>query len=206
MDGYLNIIVTAFSILVVINTHFFLIKKETLIFLFAGDNVDVQDVRQARLRKLAAQNHCANVQAGTIMMQPSSSNCDTAAVVPDQKQTLKRRQKDSNDVSKSKSNEADTNKTLDKSSLLNTACDRKKKSSKAERLLPSSKVVSSNVATSSEGSSIAVSKDTVCAPATSLEKRSQDNDVIGHQRNIQGLPKSAGTDRMEDLIGGRCFP
>lgn len=156
-----------------------------------GDNVDVQDVRQARLRKLAAQNHCANVQAGTIIMQPSSLNCDTAAVVPDQKQTLKRRQKDSNDVSKSKSNEGDTNKTLDKSSLLNTACDRKKKSSKTERLLPSSKAVSSNVTTSSEGSSIAVSKDTVSAPATSLEKRSQDNDVIGHQRNIQGLPKSA---------------
>ena len=163
-------------------------------------------MRQARLRKLAAQNHCANVQAGTIIMQPSSSNCDTAAVVPDQKQTLKRRQKDSSDVSKSKSNEADTNKTSDKASLLNTACDRKKKSSKTERLLPSSKAVSSNVATSSEGSSIAVSKDTVSTPATSLDKRSQDNDVIGHQRNIQGLPKSAGTDRMEDLTGGHCFP
>ena len=176
-----------------------------LIFLSIGDNVDVQDVRQARLRKLAAQNHCANIQASTTIIQPSSSNCDTAAVVPDQRQTLKRRCKDSSDVSKSEPNDAGTNKTLDKASLLNTACDRKNKTGKTERLLSSCKVVSSNMATSSEDSSTAASKDIVFTPAASLEKRSQDNDVMGHQRNTQGLPKPAGTDRMEDLIGSHCF-
>lgn len=163
-------------------------------------------MRQARLQKLAAQNPCANVQAGTVTIQPSSPNCDVAAVVPDQKQTFKGRCKDSSDVSKSKPNEADMNKTLDKASLLNTARDRKNKPAKTERLLPSCKAASSNVATSSEGSCIAASKDTVFTPATSLEQTSQDNDVKGYQRNIQGLTKTAGTDKMEDFIGGHCFP
>lgn len=84
--------------------------------------VDVEDVRAARLRKLATEQHISSSENSTLIRRNEASPVDKSAVVSSDKQTVRRRLNDKSIVLKSNADEAGasgTSKRSDKSRLLN---------------------------------------------------------------------------------------
>lgn len=84
--------------------------------------VDVQDVRAARLRKLASEQHTSSSENSTLIRRHESSPVDKLAVVSSDKQTVRRRLNDKSIMLKGNTDEAGasgTSKRSDKSRLLN---------------------------------------------------------------------------------------
>lgn len=154
-----------------------------------GDDVDVQDMRKARLRKLDAQKGSLSVETSPSILQSTSTKSDAVAVIPDQK-SLKRRFKDSShcDNSNSITEEAKVNKNMVRDSLLSTALDRKKDDQSQHT---STKAIPTVQALSSESSSITASTDTLSISATTLDqKRVDENGVMAKRIGINDFAKT----------------
>lgn len=84
--------------------------------------VDVEDVRAARLRKLASEQCISRAENSPLIQRNEASPVTRSAVVSNDKQTVRRRLNDKSEVSKGNTNEAGasgTGKRSDKSKLLN---------------------------------------------------------------------------------------
>ena len=114
-------------------------------FKFLGVNVDVDDVRAARLRRLASQQPNTSAESSTTIPRTESSQLKNEAVVSSNTKTVRRRLNDKHEEPKDNTNETETNKRLGVSRLLNTSTE------KTERTLNSIKTAACVTrATSSE--------------------------------------------------------
>lgn len=142
---------------------------------FQGVNMHVEDVRAARLRRLAAQHPNARAENATVAPETQASSLNREMVVSGNRQTIRRRLNDKSEESKSNIDTTGSINRLKNSKLLNTNTDQTDKDYQpqlitSERSVAPLKTASSVTATSSESCPI--------APSTGVSTVTSDQTVL----------------------------
>ena len=160
-------------------------------------NVHVEDVRAARLRRLAAKQINTREENSTATPETEASSLNHETVVCDNKQTIRRRLNDKSEESKSNSDATGSNNRLNNSKLLNTNMDRTDKMITTERSVAPIKTASSVLATSSESFPVTPSTGatTVTSDQTVLAEIIMPDKVDVQMEELSPSLKTTGTNK-----------
>lgn len=142
---------------------------------FQGVNMHVEDVRAARLRRLAAQHPNARAENSTVAPETRASSLNCETVVSDNRQTIRRRQNDKSEESKSNTDATESINRLKNSKLLNTKMDRTDKDYQPQLITTERSVAPLNAASSVTATS---SESCLITPSTGMSTVTSDQTVL----------------------------
>ena len=142
---------------------------------FQGVNMHVEDVRAARLRRLAAQHPNARAEDSTVTPETQASSLNRATVVSDNRQTIRRRLNDKSEESKSNTDATESINRLKNSKLLNTNMDRTDKDYQPQLITTERSVAPLNTASSVTATS---AESCPMTPSTGVSTVTSDQTVL----------------------------